>query len=275
MAGQVKTIYSDAAKQNAVFPRTKVSAVSDNSGNGLQGLLDTKAPLASPALTGTPTAPTASLGDNSTKLATTEFVQNELAALPDPVIFRGTIGSATQGSGTIDNIPTTNVKTGDMWLIVDEARTLAARYSATGNAVLLDVGDSIVAISDSPNQLWATSPAKDDIGVTSVSAGPGLTIGADGTTGGTISASGTLKETYTTITLPTFSAAGNKLVSCSGVTADSHPILDIYISSSGTQAVNALKAWSHIYKADSESGGIRFYSDAATSTALTVVVKGY
>lgn len=34
-----------------------------------------KAPLASPALTGTPTAPTAPLGDTSTKLATTGFVQ--------------------------------------------------------------------------------------------------------------------------------------------------------------------------------------------------------
>jgi microcystin-dependent protein len=34
-----------------------------------------KAPLASPALTGTPTAPTASAGTNTTQLATTEFVQ--------------------------------------------------------------------------------------------------------------------------------------------------------------------------------------------------------
>lgn len=35
-----------------------------------------KAPLASPALTGTPTAPTATLGDDSTKIATTAFVEN-------------------------------------------------------------------------------------------------------------------------------------------------------------------------------------------------------
>lgn len=37
-----------------------------------------KAPLASPALTGTPTAPTASTGTNTTQLATTAFVQQEL-----------------------------------------------------------------------------------------------------------------------------------------------------------------------------------------------------
>lgn len=44
--------------------------------SALQGQLDTKAPLASPALTGTPTAPTAAGGDNSTQIATTAFVTN-------------------------------------------------------------------------------------------------------------------------------------------------------------------------------------------------------
>ena len=38
--------------------------------------LSSYAPLASPALTGTPTAPTASTGTNNTQLATTEFVQD-------------------------------------------------------------------------------------------------------------------------------------------------------------------------------------------------------
>ena len=40
--------------------------------------LGLKAPLASPAFTGNPTAPTAALGDNDTSLATTAFVQQEL-----------------------------------------------------------------------------------------------------------------------------------------------------------------------------------------------------
>lgn len=39
-----------------------------------QAALDVKAPLASPALTGTPTAPTAAPGTDTTQLATTEFV---------------------------------------------------------------------------------------------------------------------------------------------------------------------------------------------------------
>lgn len=42
--------------------------------------LSAKANLSSPALTGIPTAPTASLGTNTTQIATTEFVNNQIAA---------------------------------------------------------------------------------------------------------------------------------------------------------------------------------------------------
>jgi hypothetical protein len=47
----------------------------------ITALLALKAPLASPALTGTPTAPTVAGGDNSTKIATTAFVAAAVAAL--------------------------------------------------------------------------------------------------------------------------------------------------------------------------------------------------
>lgn len=43
--------------------------------------LAAKAPLASPALTGTPTAPTASAATNTTQIATTAFVQQELSGV--------------------------------------------------------------------------------------------------------------------------------------------------------------------------------------------------
>ena len=46
---------------------------------GLQAALDAKAPLASPALTGTPTAPTAPEGDDSTRVATTAYVDRAVA----------------------------------------------------------------------------------------------------------------------------------------------------------------------------------------------------
>jgi hypothetical protein len=74
-----------------------------------QSALDLKAPLASPALSGTPTAPTASAGTNTTQIATTAFVKtavNDLiasapgaldtldelaAALGDDANFAGTV----------------------------------------------------------------------------------------------------------------------------------------------------------------------------------------
>ena len=49
--------------------------------------LQTKAPLTSPALVGTPTAPTAALGDNTKRVATTEFVQSSLAKFSTTQIF--------------------------------------------------------------------------------------------------------------------------------------------------------------------------------------------
>jgi hypothetical protein len=50
-----------------------------------------RAPLASPAFTGTPTAPTAASGTNTTQIATTAYVQAERTALLDAVYPVGSI----------------------------------------------------------------------------------------------------------------------------------------------------------------------------------------
>lgn len=53
----------------------------DTEFNNIATAIATKADSASPTLTGTPTAPTASPGTNTTQLATTAFVQSALAAV--------------------------------------------------------------------------------------------------------------------------------------------------------------------------------------------------
>jgi hypothetical protein len=63
--------------------------------DGLQDALNLKAPLASPALTGNPTAPTQAGSDDSTKIATTAFVQDRI----DTVI--GTAGSTLDTLGEL------------------------------------------------------------------------------------------------------------------------------------------------------------------------------
>lgn len=51
--------------------------------DNLQTTLNSKAPLASPAFTGTPTAPTAPNGTNTNQIATTKFVQNDAQSKVD------------------------------------------------------------------------------------------------------------------------------------------------------------------------------------------------
>lgn len=68
---------------------------------GLVGDLALKAPLASPALTGNPTAPTAAPGDADTSLATTAFVAAATRTLVNPVTLKGytvaTLPAGVQG----------------------------------------------------------------------------------------------------------------------------------------------------------------------------------
>jgi hypothetical protein len=67
------TIVNGDISASAAIAQSKIS--------GLTSDLDLKAPLASPALTGTPTAPTASAGTNTTQVATTAFVGTAVANL--------------------------------------------------------------------------------------------------------------------------------------------------------------------------------------------------
>ncbi len=67
---------------------TIIATVVDDSHNhttanidGLDTALGLKAPLASPALTGVPTAPTAAANTNTTQVATTAYVQTEVTDL--------------------------------------------------------------------------------------------------------------------------------------------------------------------------------------------------
>lgn len=118
---------SGSASFNGSADVTITATVADDSHNhivgdvdGLQSALDLKAPLDSPALTGTPTAPTASASANSTQIATTAFVQtsvanlidgapgaldtlNELAAsLGDDSDFAGTVTNSLAGKQPLD-----------------------------------------------------------------------------------------------------------------------------------------------------------------------------
>lgn len=101
----------------------------------LQTTLDDKAPLASPAFTGTPTAPTAGAGTNTTQIATTAFVKAAIDASvgdSDHIAIKGTVNSSTP-------LPEADYKLGDAY-IVGEAGTYAGETC--------EAGDWIIAIKD-------------------------------------------------------------------------------------------------------------------------------
>ena len=162
-----------------------LKAKQDSEGNQIN---TTYAPLASPALTGTPTAPTASAGDNSTQIATTSFVQSAISGISGAMYFKGTVGTGgTAGTA----LPTSGVKVGDTYKIVT-AGTYASQAAK--------VGDLFIATATTPT--WAYVPSGDDTDVTQVTAGAGLNTTSDdsATDGGSITSTGTLYLTKSGVT---------------------------------------------------------------------------
>lgn len=78
----------------------------------VQANLASYAPLASPTLTGTPAAPTATVGDSSTKIATTAFVATSFAPLASPALTgTPTVPTASSGTNTTQAASTAFVQT--------------------------------------------------------------------------------------------------------------------------------------------------------------------
>ena len=103
-------------------------ATADASGNTITS---TYAPKASPALSGTPTAPTATAGTNTTQIATTAFVKNAVdTAIVGAAAFQGTAPTS---------FAPTNYKKGWYW-VVGTAGTYAGQ--------VCEVGDMIFCIKD-------------------------------------------------------------------------------------------------------------------------------
>jgi len=102
-----------------------------------------RAPLASPALTGSPTAPTPSTGDSSTLLATTAFIKNQgYATLASPT-FTGTVQAPTVTS--TDN--STNVAT-TAWVRSLGLSTLnSPNFTGTPTAPTPTAGDNSTDIA--------------------------------------------------------------------------------------------------------------------------------
>jgi microcystin-dependent protein len=72
----------------------------DNEFNSISGAISSKADIASPTFTGTPAAPTATAGSNTTQIANTSYVRGELTTLIPPgiiLLWSGSVASIPSG----------------------------------------------------------------------------------------------------------------------------------------------------------------------------------
>jgi len=101
--------------------------------SNVQAQLNDKAPLASPALTGTPTAPTKTAGTNSNAIATTAYVDGAVSSLVDsaPALL-DTLNELAQAIGDDANFATTVTN-----LVSYKQNTLTAgtNIDITGNTI--------------------------------------------------------------------------------------------------------------------------------------------
>lgn len=171
-----------------------------------------KAPLANPAFTGTPKAPTASAGTNTTQIATTAFVQTAVSngiAASDALIFKGTIGT----NGTITTLPTT-YKTGWTYRVIT-----AGTYAGQ----VCEIGDLIVALVDrngsgNVNSDWCVAQTNINGAITGIKSGDAyITVSQSGSV-----VTITHKDITRTNTTSTVSPSnGGTFTSVKSVTSDS------------------------------------------------------
>ncbi len=102
----------------------------DTEFNNIATAVATKADLNSPALIGTPTAPTPALGDNTTKLATTAFVKSNVTS--------PTFGGTT----TVDVLSLNTSGTG--WTIDEASDVVYFKHNGVNKAKLDSSGNLTV-----------------------------------------------------------------------------------------------------------------------------------
>ena len=227
---------------------TITTTVADDSHNhtianvdNLQANLDAKAPLASPALVGTPTAPTATAGTNTTQIATTAFVTTAVAN-------KTSVASATKAtqdaSGNVitSTYATKTELTNGLAGKANTATTLSG-YGITNAYTKTEVD---TAISNSAYTLPTASSTLGGVKTTStVTSTSGLTACP------IISGVPYYKDTNNTYTLSSFSVTATaaelnvldgitattaELNYCDGVTSNIQTQLNGKLSTSGTAA---------------------------------------
>ena len=132
------------------------SLVHDNGGSDVEvtiSSLAAKAGLASPTFTGTPAAPTAAQGTNTTQLATTAFVNAEIAADTAGKVNTSDIGSTVQAFDA-DTAKTDVAQTytagqrGEITTLTSSSGALAIDFNASNN-FYIELSENVTGVTAS------------------------------------------------------------------------------------------------------------------------------
>ena len=142
---------SSVTVEDVLNSTSTVNALSANQGKVLNDTLALTAPLASPALTGTPTAPTVNIAVNSDQIATTSFAhtvanaaEDAAKAYADGLVVnlwddRGTyavpVGGEWPTSGDGGSGPDNEIMKGDTWSISTGGTLTGGKVVAVGDVV--------------------------------------------------------------------------------------------------------------------------------------------
>jgi hypothetical protein len=255
------------------------------SASEVSGLSGTYAPLASPALTGAPTAPTPSAGDNSTKLATTAYLDAKLgansgvatldgggkltssqipASLIGAVVYQGTWNAATNTPALASGVGTK----GNYYKISVAGTTAIDGISQwnVGDSIIFDgsTWDKIVGIT---NEVVTVAGLYGNISASALKAA--LAVGAADVSGlATVATSGAYSDLTGRPTLGSF--AGLNSLASSGLSDQTSAGVAMFTAASATAQSALLPA----FTGDSGSGGVKGQVPAPAAGDTAKYLKG-
>ena len=219
------------------------------------------------------TATTQTQGDNSTKIATTAYVDTAIDNMPDPMVFKGSLGTG----GTITSLPTNGTANiGDTYKVIT-AGTYASKAAK--------VGDTFICLTKTSSaNTWELIPSGDEPSgtVTSVTLKATSPIAIDSTSAITTSGTRTLSHANSGVTAGTYKSVtvnetGHVTAGTNPTTLSGYGITDAKIENGtvtlGSNTITPLTSYTEINSNlvnGSATGSLRTISSTEESTNYTI-----
>ena len=291
----VKTFTANASSDvtaNITVP-TKVSDLTNDSGyttntgtitgvsvngtsvatSGVANIASVPASILTGAIPSAVTATTQSQGNNSTKIATTAYVDTAIDNLPEPMVFKGSLGTG----GTVTSLPTDgSANIGDTYKVIT-AGTYASKVA--------DVGDIFICLTKTSSaNTWELIPSGDEPSgtVTSITLNATSPINIDSSSAITTSGIRTLSHANSGVTAGTYKSVtvnetGHVTAGTNPTTLSGYGITDAKIENGtitlGSNTITPLTSYTEINSNlvnGSTTGSLRTVSSAEESTNYTI-----